>query len=334
MKRNMPRNILIIKPGAIGDVLHLTPTIRAIKSANPQAEVSLIVGSQATAELFKYNPHVSRTFVFDKGGKHRTIRAMIELWRHLRRNKYDLVINFQRSNIKTWFLASAAFPSSVLVYHKTKNRIVHAIDDYLKTVLPLGITTCERRLDLEVGEEAIRFSDLLFEAEGLAGRKTVAFNPGASHPVNRWGANRFAELADMLAERIGAKVIIVGGPDDVPLAHDILARTKTGPLILAGKTNLLQLGAVLKRCGVLVTGDTGPMHIAAAVGAKVVALFGAADPERTGPIGCHNVVLQSKKVPCVPCRSRRCKNSFYLECMERITPQEVFEAILSISNRG
>lgn len=323
---------MIIKPGAIGDLLQITPTIRAVKSAYPMANISLLVGSDATAELFRYNPHVSETFVFDKRGRHRAISAMMELWRRLRRNKYDLVMNFQRSNFKAWFLASAAFPCRLLVYHKTKSNIVHAVDDHLKTVAPLGIASFEKRLELEVGEYAENFAARLFESAGLAGRTVVALNPGASHAVNRWDVERFAELSDMLIERCGAKIVVIGGREDVLLANEIAAKAKTMPLILAGRTSLLELGAVLKRCRVLVTGDTGPMHIATAVGTRVVALFGAADPNRTGPLGEHNIVLQPKNTPCVPCRSRRCSNSIYLECMKNISARDVFDAVSTILN--
>ncbi len=327
-------NILIIKPGAIGDLLQLTPVIRALKSRYPQAGISLLVGSPSTSELFKYNAHVRETLVFDKTGTHKSLRALLQLWRLLRGNKYDLVINFQRSNLKTWFLASAAFPCRVLVYHKDRTGTVHAVVNYLETVAPLGIEATKTSLELTFSAQERAFAKEVVFSLGSAGKPLIALNPGASHPVNRWATDRFAALSDMLTQKLSARVIIIGGKEDIPLAEEIAAKTGSKPLNMAGKANLLQLGALLEQCDILVSGDTGPMHIAAAVGTRVVALFGAADPERTGPVGSGHRVIQAADVACVPCKSRSCNNKAYLECMEKIPVSLVFETIRDMLNKG
>jgi len=117
------------------------------------------------------------------------------------------------------------------------------------------------------------------------------------------------------------------------LAENIASLARYKPVILTGKITLLQLGAVLKQCALLVTGDTGPLHIATAMGTSVVALFGAADPSRTGPLGAGHRVVQAKGVPCVPCRSRACNNAIPLECMKRISPKDVFDEIASMIDK-
>ncbi len=327
-------NILIIKPGAIGDLLQLTPVIRALKSRYPQAEISLLIGSTATSELFKYNSHVRETMVFDKAGAHKSFRALLQLWRRLHGNKYDLVINFQRSNLKTWFLASAAFPCRVLVYHKDRTRTVHAVVNYLETVAPLGIDATKMSLELTLGAEERAFAKEVVFSLGSAGKLLIALNPGASHPVNRWATDRFATLSDMLTQKLSARVIIIGGKEDIPLADEITAKTGSKPLNMTGKASLIQLGALLEQCDILVSGDTGPMHIAAAVGTRVVALFGAADPERTGPVGSGHRIIQAADVACIPCRSRSCNKRAYLECMEKIPVSLVFETIRDMLNKG
>ncbi|MBS1127926.1 MAG: glycosyl transferase, family 9 [Nitrospirae bacterium] len=134
------RNILVMKPGAVGDLLQMTPVIRALKQYSPGAVITILVGSEATASLFRNNPRVSQTIVFDRSGLHRSISAQCELWLMLHSRRYDLVLNFQRSNLKAWFLASAAFPCRVLVYHKAKDRTVHAVVNYLETLAP-GLCT-------------------------------------------------------------------------------------------------------------------------------------------------------------------------------------------------
>jgi ADP-heptose:LPS heptosyltransferase len=147
--------------------------------------------------------------------------------------------------------------------------------------------------------------------------------------VNRWPAERFAELADLLAEGTG-KAIIIGGPDDVPIAEEIISRSRSKPLSVAGKTTLLQLGAVLEKCSAAVSGDTGPLHMATAVGTRAVALFGAADPSRTGPVGHVHRVIQATGISCIPCRSRLCANPDPLLCMRSITAQTVADVVAEV----
>ncbi len=326
-------NILIIKPGAIGDTLQLTPVVRAIKIKHPGVNISLLVGSDTTALLFKHNPYVRETIVYDKQGKHGRVTDFIKLWRALRKNKYDLVINFQRSNLKTWFLSAAAFPCRVLVYHKARNRTIHAVANYLETVASLGVYTANLDLELMTGaadkERAARIVSSVRKKSG----PLVIVNPGASHSVNRWGAGRFASLVDMLAQELSADVIIIGGNDDLPLAEEIIRKSVSKPVLMAGKLNLLQLGALLERCDALVSGDTGPMHVATAVGTRVVALFGAADPARTGPVGPGHKVLHAEGVSCVPCRKRKCNNTIIHECMERLSVDMVYNAIAAVTKK-
>jgi heptosyltransferase II len=327
-------NILVMKPGAVGDLLQMTPVIRALKQYSPDAEISFLVGSETTATLFRNDPRVSETIVFDRTGRHRSFSAKSELWRRLHGKRYDLVLNFQRSNLKTWFLASAAFPCRVLVYHKATDRTVHAVVNYLETLAPLGIAPTDTGLELILDDESRAFAREFFSSHGLEDTPVIALNPGATHAVNRWPTARFAELADLIADRLSVKVIIVGGSDDVPLATEILALSRTNPLSLSGKTTLLQLGAILERCRVLVSGDTGPLHMATAVGTKTIALFGAADPARTGPVGNGHTVIQAAGLACQPCRSRACSNPVYRECMVKITASMVADAVAAAMIQG
>ena len=317
------QNILIIKPGAVGDLLQMTPVIRALTAYSPEAKISVLVGSEITAALFKNDPRISETVILERDGRHRSLSSRLALWKYLHDKGFDLVLNYQRSNLKTWFLASAALPCRVLVYHKAKNRTVHAVVNYLETLMPLGLTTTDLDLELFLDDEVRAFARNFFSSQGLDGKTVIALNPGATHAVNRWPAGRFAELADLITGQLHACPLIIGGPDDVPLADEIASRSRAKPISLAGKTSLLQLGAVLEKCGLLVSGDTGPLHLATAAGTNVIGLFGASDPGRTGPVGKGHRVIQAGKVPCVPCRSRSCGNQKYLECMESITASEV-----------
>jgi lipopolysaccharide heptosyltransferase II len=327
-------NILIIKPGAIGDLIQMTPVIRALKAKYPAAGITLVVGSTVTAELFKFDPLVNETIIFDKKDVNRTVRSFLELWRRLRRTKFDLLLQFQRSNLKAWLLASAAFPCRTLVYHKARKRTVHAVSNYLETLAPLGIATRDLDLKLSTGPDDKLFAKELVTRLGALHKPLIALNPGASHPIKQWSTEQFALLADLLTEKLSAQVVLVGGTIDVPLAEEIVAKSRTKPVVLAGKTSLLQLGAVLEQCAVLVSGDTGPMHMGTAVGTRVVGLFGATDPLRTGPVGPGHTVVQAGDVACVPCKSLTCSHAVYLKCMKNITPESVFQNVVdSMKNR-
>jgi len=301
----------------------MTPVLRALRRYSPESKITMLVGSVTTASLFANDPLVSEAIIFDRTGKHRTLSAKLDLWKTLRAKRYDLVLNFQRSNLNAWFLTAAALPCRVLVYHKAKGRSVHAVVNYLETLGPLGIPSTDTALELNIDEASRSYARGLFSSEGLDGVPVIALNPGATHAVNRWPTARFAELADQIAERLAARAVIVGGPDDIMLAGKIVSMCRSKPLSLVGKTSLLQLGAVLEKCSALVSGDTGPLHMATAVGTKTIALFGAADPGRSGPVGSGHTVVQAAGVACVPCRSRSCSNHRYLECMESITVREV-----------
>lgn len=321
------RSILIIKPGAIGDLLHITPTIRALKRRYSDARITMLVSSPVTAQLFRYNPHVAETIVYDRKGEHRSLSALLGLWRRLRAARFDLVLNFQRSNLKTWFLTTAAFPCRLLVYHKSRKRLMHAVVNHGETLVPLGFVPRDEHLELFTGLDDEAFVNTLLSRYSLVQQTLVAINPGASNRIKCWSTKSFAELADRLQQKLGVRVLIVGGGDELDLAEEITSAMENEPVGLIGATSLTQLGSLLRKCAVLVSGDTGPLHLATAVGTRVIGLFGAIEPLRTGPVGEGHLVIRHPEVPCVPCNARSCRHVPYLECMDRITVAEVFAAV-------
>jgi len=329
--------ILIIKPGAMGDLLQITPVIRALKEMSPDAMISVLVGNAASVDLFRHHPLVHETVVFDRKGEHRSLSNFVKLWLHLRKKRFDLVLNFQRSNLKAWMLASAAIPCRVLVYHKAKGRTVHAVVNHLETVAPLGIDpqTADQRLAFIPGRDAERFAEEIFDTSGFRGKTVVALNPGASFRIKCWPPERFAALGELLGNELGAGIVIVGGGAERDLAEVICSGMSRPPLDMVGRTSMSQLGAVLQKCALLVSGDTGPMHMATAVGTPVLALFGAIDPDRTGPVGQDHAIIRRGEIPCVPCNAKTCVNPSHLECMEEISVEEVFRKVAGmLANNG
>ena len=331
-------NILIIKPGAIGDLLHMTPVIRALKGLYPQAAITIMVSSRVTATLFTANPMIDEVVIFDKKGEQRTWGGVFKLWKRLRPKKFDLVLNYQRSNLKGWALVTAAIPCRVLVYHKTRRRVIHAIEDHLRPLAALGIDpkTADRSLDFFPSGQEKEYAERFIAENDLAGKRLVAFNPGTSAENKCWPIGRFAELGDRLVREHGVAVVVVGSRDEAPLAAAIREGMKEEMFDLCGCT-LGELAALLEHCEFLVTGDTGPMHMAAAVGTPVLALYGPISPVRSGPVGEGHRIVMHDSLECCPCNSFKCKIKKFRLCMETITVEEVGQVaaeMLAQSKRG
>jgi len=295
-----------------------------------------MVGSRSTTCLFANNPHIGRVLFFDRKGEHRSWSSFVALFREVAAAGYDLVINFQRSTFKVWLLTLAAMPCRVLVYHKSRKRRLHAVVNHLETVAPLGIdVTCEEPdLELFPAAEDRRFAAELLQTEGITGKKLVALNLGASNRIKCWRPASFAMLADRLAADAEVAVLLIGGRDELDLAAQVMAAAKVPPLNLVERLSLTRLGALLQQCRLLVSGDTGPLHLATAVGTPVIALFGAIDPERTGPVGKGHKVISHPELSCVPCNDKLCRHTPELECMDLITVDEVFAAAAALLQRA
>jgi lipopolysaccharide heptosyltransferase II len=332
MRAESIKSILVIKPGAIGDLLQITPTIRELKKRLPDARITVMVGIEGTIPLFTHNPHVSAVLAYDRKGRHKSLTAFFRLLWQIVTTRYDMVINFQRSSIGTWLITLAALPLNVLVYHKTRTRRVHAVLNHLETIRPLGIDTEKASLDLElhITAEDEKIAERMISDGGLLGKPLIAVNPGASNLIKCWPPHKFSKLISRIQQELGAGVVVVGGPWEKYLYDSIVEGMDNPPLNLIGETSLLTLGAILKRCVTLVSGDTGPLHLATAVGTPVVALFGAIDPDRTGPVGTGHVVIRHTEVSCVPCMAKKCVNPVYLECMEKIEVDEVFDVVATM----
>jgi ADP-heptose:LPS heptosyltransferase len=254
----------------------------------------------------------------------------------LRREQYDLFINFQPS-VKTLTIMLSSGADRFLVFKKNRRRLQatgkprHAIDDFLKELQPLGITDVrDRRMDFIVPPDAHeRVADLL-ATEGIAPSDTILIaNPGGTRLVNRWPPEKYVAFVDRMAEEMpDIRLILSGGPDDVERAKEIAGavRPTTRVLNLANRLKIKETGALLSRANVLVTPDTGPMHIASALGTPMVVLSGAADPDRTGPLSPRDLVVINRDLPCVPCGDRTCRRGD-IACMTRMPVDWVMEAV-------
>ena len=328
------RHILLIKPSSLGDIVHAMPVCAAIRRAYPKARLTWLVKRQ-WAGLVERIDGVDRVWPVKP-----TIMGWLSQVPALRTERFDLVVDLQglfRSAAIGWLGGSPLLvgfangrEGSPWFYSKrvpVPQSEMHAVDRYLLVAKAVGA--------VESGAPEFRFRisqtdydevDRLLSRSGVTpGTRWVAMNVSARWPTKRWSAASFAEVADRLQQEDCGAVVIIGGPDERTDVAAVIGRMKTPALDLAGATTVGLLPALLSRASLLITNDSGPMHIAAAVGTPVVALFGPTSAARTGPYGVGHDVLTGK-VPCSPCFSRTCHNSLPLECLKMVSPEQVLSA--------
>lgn len=342
-------NILIVKLSAIGDVIHTLPALTALRRHYPDARITWLV-EEAAADLVRGHEALDRVLVSRrkhwvrelKGpGRAKSLREMRDFIHALRDTRYDLILDFQ-ALLKSGVLIALAKGRRKVGFgpgleHQEHSYLflnekipavdmeIHALDRGLMLLEAIGIPRGKTTYDLPVGQNERRAADELLRRHGIAPSKPlVAVNPVAKWETKLWSTSSFARLADRLIHRCGAQVVFTGSGQDRATISGILSRMAFPAASLAGETSLKTLTALYRRCRLLVSTDTGPMHLGCAVGTPVIALFGPTAPWRTGPCGERHRVIRTG-VACSPCFKRACPIGTG-ECMRRISVAWVFEA--------
>ncbi len=349
-------NILIVKLSAIGDVIHTLPALTALRRRYPDAHIAWLV-EEAAADLVIGHRAVDRVLVSRRkrwlrrlrgAGRKESLREMRAFLRALRDTRYDLILDFQ-ALLKSAVLIALArgrrkvgfgpglehMEHSYLFLNERVPAVdmeIHALDRGLMLLEALGIPRGPVTYDLPVGKSEQRAVDELLRRRGIdASKPLVAVNPVAKWETKLWSPASFARLADRLVDRCGARVVFTGSAQDRPVIADIRSRMAFAAANLAGETSLKTLAALYRCCRLLVSTDTGPMHLACAVGTPVVALFGPTAPWRTGPYGQRHRVVRTG-IACSPCFKRTCPLGTG-DCMREIPVSRVFAAA-ELSFRG
>jgi lipopolysaccharide heptosyltransferase II len=329
----VPARVLAVRLGAIGDVVNALVFATALREARADVHVGWVVHPLA-APLVEGHPCVDRVHLWRRGGG---LAELARLVREIRRERYEVAVDLQRIQ-KSAFLARAAGAPRVVGYDRartkelswlwTKERLDprgatrHMVEHYLEFARHLGAAPARPRHLFPADEAADAWAERLV---GELGGAPVLVNLGASKPANRWPPERFGALAAALAGELRVPVAFTGGPGDRDAAAS--ARTAAGAAAvrdLVGATSLRELLALARRARLFVGCDTGPMHLAAAVGTPVVALFGPADPARTGPYGAGHRVVRTPPA-CAPCNRKTCNQPRHA-CMEDVTVAQVLAA--------
>jgi heptosyltransferase-2 len=315
------------------------PALSEVERLFPGAKLHLLV-RPAIAELFKGHPAVHRILVYEHQGRHAGLSGKWSLARELRRFAFDLGILFQNAFEAALLTHLAGIPNrygyatdgrgwllteSVPV-PRTKG---HHSRYYLDLLRPLGADGTGRPPRLFVSSEAEETMTRRLEQLGVAVTDVViGLNPGSTYgSAKRWRPERFAETVDRLARAYGARVVLVGAPGEETLGKTVAEAMRTDPILLSGRTSVRELMAVIARCRLFLTNDTGPMHIAAAFGVPIVAIFGPTDWATTAPFGNNHRIVR-EPVECSPCLLRECPIDH--RCMTGVSVERVYEAAVQL----
>lgn len=333
----MRDKILVINVNWVGDVLFTTPFLKALRRHFPEAFIACLVVKRCR-DVLEGNPHLDELLIYDEHGRHRSFFGKLRLVQLLRRRHFDRVYLLHRSFTRRVLAFCAGIQERIGYAIKWRGWLLtekvplptsplHKVD-YFLGLLPQGSRVESRDYVLSVGREDGEAAARLLEGKGVRrGEPFMVLCPFGNWNQKRWPSERFAALGDRLNQSYHQKIVITGEKKDLLLGGKIASLMKKEPVLLCGETSLKQLAAVLKRATVVVSNDTGPMHIAQSQGTKVIALFGPTDPRLTGPAGTQPKVILRKEVGCnddPPCYYVDCPDTI---CMKAIQVEDVVDAI-------
>lgn len=341
-----PKNIIVRMPNWLGDLVMATPVLHDLHAKWPQARLTAMCQSNV-APLLKNDPNLSEIYSYRRpsGWIHR--RQHLEIIESLQHGEYDLGILLTNSFSSAWwfwrgkvqnrlgyscnmrhFLLNKAIP-----FPKTRSA-QHLVVTYKMLLEPLGIPVSSTAPKLYVSEEEKQEAKELLHNLNIdpATHTLIGINPGAAYGTAKcWLPDRFHAVAEKLLQDPHVCILFFGDAAGAPLVNQICQNLPDRVINLAGKTHLRELMALIQYCKVLLTNDSGPMHMSAALGTPLLALFGSTSDVQTGPYNLGKVI--HKRVECSPCYKRVCPIDF--RCMKRIEVDEVYDELQKIlQNKG
>lgn len=329
------KHILIIQTAFIGDVILTLPLIEAVNRKYPGSRISLMITPKAY-DLVKANPYISEVIIYDKNGKDRGFKNFIKFDRKIKDRKYDLAILPHRSARSVMLAYSGGIPERIGFDRSAGRMFLTKIVKYSwdkheieRNLSLIGVKDSSKRIPIFLDKEDIKSADNFLKEKGIAKNDIIiGIAPGSVWATKRWNKERFAGLSKRLIDAYGAKVILFGGKEDEELCIEIRKMTGKALIIAAGVLSLGESASVISKCGLFITNDTAPLHLASAFQVPTVAIFG---PTTTGlgfgPYSMINAVIE-KNISCRPCGRhghKECPKEHY-NCMKEISVDEVYEA--------
>lgn len=338
--RTMPaekiRKLLIRGTNWIGDAVMTLPAMASIRETFPAARIS-VLAKPWVADVYRLCSHVDDIFTFESPGRHDGITGKFRLAAEIKGKNFDAAILLQNAIEAAIIACLARIPiragydsdaRGFLLTHAVKRtpciKEVHQTHYYLEMVKALGCRDTGIQVRLEPRAEDRERAEAILNTLRVENTPLVGLAPGATYgAAKKWYPERFAAIADRLAEERNARILLFGSKADEGSTQDV-AKHAHYPLIdLAGKTSLRDAMAVMARCALFISNDSGLMHVAAALGVPVIAIFGSTNPITTGPVGSKSIIIQ-KKVACSPCLKTTCPTDF--RCMDMIQAEDVYQA--------
>lgn len=330
------KKILIIKITAIGDVILSVPSIKAIRNSFPEAFISVLVGVESRRVLKKC-PYIDEVILYDRKGKDKGLKGLLKISSVVRRKAFDMSIDLQNNRASHLIAWMGAIPRrfgysnrkiGFLINNKLKYLNIGAgpVEEQFRILKKAGINTigASKRMEIWPGKEDFSYIEKVLKDEWVRENQVVVgMNIGGSWKTKRWPLKCFAKLSDMLAAK-DVRVIITGSEGESDLAAELSQLARAKIINAAGRTNVTQLAALIKKCKVYVTSDSAPMHIASAMGTDFIALFGPTDPRRHFEPVDKGVIIK-KEVNCGPCYKSVCNKN---TCMRKISVEEVYRLIM------
>jgi heptosyltransferase-2 len=333
------KKILVARLDRLGDVVLSTPALKALRDAYPDSRISLMVRPYVK-DIVKGNPYINEVILYDKSGPLGGLKRTLDVIRKLRSDRFDLAVILHPTVRTHWVTFLAGIPKrlgfdrkmGVLLTDRVPDKkhlgLKHEIDYTLGLLKFIDVNSRDRKMHIPLDRESQEKISGIFAASGISDTdKVITINPAASCPSKRWPCERFAQVADRLARDHGTKIVVIAGPEDEAIGHRTASLIKSGCIDMSGGTSVADVASVLKRSSLFISNDSGPVHIACAVGTPVIAIFGRSDrglsPRRWGPSNKSDIALH-KDIGCIECLAHNCLLGF--RCLDSITVDDVVKS--------
>ena len=331
------KRLLIRSTNWIGDAIMTTPAVRSIRENFPRAHIS-ILAKPWVAPVFENSIHVDTVLIYDGSGRHKGIWGRLRLARDLRQYHFEAAILLQNAFEAALITFLAGIPlrigyntdgRSFLLTHpvpcKPEYKKYHQTRYYLNILQGAGLKNGNQDLFFIVNSKQRERAREILSEHGISKQeRIVGINPSATYgPAKQWPIERYARLADKIQGLSDVRIVIFGGPEDIPLGRKISQMMKQTPVDLSGRTELGEAMALIERCSLFVTNDSGLMHVAAALNVLLIAIFGSTNSTTTGPLSSNSRIVQVP-VECSPCLKPECLEG-HLKCMGKIDVDMVFD---------
>ncbi|MBU0571138.1 MAG: glycosyltransferase family 9 protein [Candidatus Omnitrophica bacterium] len=356
--KSLVKTILFVSLSNLGDIILTTPVLQKLAGEFPFASIDVICGTPGE-DIFSKHPAVREIIVTKK---HRSFASRMRDMGRLRKKHYDMVVDLKLT-LMPFFLntpfraggflpvtrrsneplqtpraespgsrarvhTEAAFSDPVVNGGVSRRRMYkpavwHKREEHLSRIIALGIDIADPDFFVPVTIYDCRFVDEILKGSG--DKNIVLLNPGSKSHLKRWDAAKYAELSDRLVEELGCQVLVAGNKDDREVIDLVLSRVKAPVKNICGRTTIGELLELMRRVSLVITNDSAPLHMASAVNAPTIAIFGPSDDRKYGPLAERNMVLKPK-VACSPCEKALCHAGPEAGCISRVSVEEVFQA--------